>query len=222
MNNSLKEIYEKIYNDQSIRKIYTDIEKREILNKDQAFHNFEHITNVANMVKKILSELNVNEEIIYKAEIASILHDVGALEGKENHAYRSYEFAKKYFNDNKINFEGMDLVTEAIKIHSDGFETENIIALSLILSDKLDVKKNRISEEGKKYIGNRQYAHIENIIVNVKDKMLQIEFVTDGNMDIKEANEYYFTKKIFKSIKAFSQKMGLEYAVLLDNREWKI
>ena len=222
MNNNLKEIYEKIYNDQSIRKIYTDIEKREIINKDQAFHNFEHITNVANMVKKILSELNVNEEIIYKAEIASILHDVGALEGKENHAYRSYEFAKKYFKDNKINFEGMDLVTEAIKIHSDGFETENIIALSLILSDKLDVKKNRISEEGKKYIGNRQYAHIENIIVNVKDKMLQIEFLTDGDMDIKEANEYYFTKKIFKSIEAFSKKMGLEYAVLLDNREWKI
>ena len=222
MDNSLKEIYEQIYNDQSIRKIYDDIEKREIINKEQAFHNFEHITNVTNMVKKILSELNVDEEIIYKAEIASILHDVGAIEGKENHAYRSYEFAKKYFNDKKINFAGIDLVTEAIKIHSDGFETDNIIALALILSDKLDVKKNRISEEGKKYKGNRQYAHIENIIVNVKDKMLQIEFVTDGNMDIKEVNEYYFTKKIFKSLNAFSKKMGVEYTVLLDNREWKI
>ena len=57
MDNSLKEIYEQIYNDQSIRKIYDDIEKREIINKEQAFHNFEHITNVTNMVKKILSEL---------------------------------------------------------------------------------------------------------------------------------------------------------------------
>ena len=51
--------------------------------------------------------------------------------------------------------------------------------------------------------------------------MLQIEFVTDGNMDIKEVNEYYFTKKIFKSLNAFSKKMGLEYTVLLDNRKWK-
>ena len=52
MDNSLKEIYEQIYNNQSIRKIYDDIEKREIINKEQAFHNFEHITNVTNMVKK--------------------------------------------------------------------------------------------------------------------------------------------------------------------------
>ena len=40
------------------------------------------------------------------------------------------------------------------------FTRKNLIALSLIFADKLDIKKSRISKEGKKIVGNRQYAHI--------------------------------------------------------------
>ncbi len=84
--------------------------------------------------------LNYNEDLIYSTKIASILHDTGALQGKDGHAFRSYEFAKKYFEDNNINLKNQEQVLEAIKIHSDGFDTDNVIALCLILADKLDDK----------------------------------------------------------------------------------
>lgn len=219
---NLKAIYDKIYEDKEIIEIYKEVEEYERKNGGRAYHNFEHIKNVNTIVEKILIELNYDKNTIYEAKIACLLHDTGAVEGKENHAYKSYEFAKKYLEKSHIEFSNIDLVLEAIKIHSDGFETNNIIALTLILADKLDIKKTRISEEGKKVEGNRQYSHIEDIILQIEDGTLKINFITDGNIDLEELNNYYFTKKVFKAIKSFSDKLNMNYIVLLDNKVWNI
>ena len=44
----------------------------------------------------------------------------------------------------------------------------------------------------------------------------------DINSILKEINEYYFTKKIFKGVESFSNKLDLKYILLMDNKEWKI
>ena len=41
-------------------------------------------------------------------------------------------------------------------------------------------------------------------------------------MDVEEANEYYFTKKVFRIIESFSNIMKLDNKVLKDNEEWII
>lgn len=114
------------------------------------------------------------------------------------------------------------MVLEAIRIHSDGFDTNNEIALALILADKLDIKKDRISSFGLTIPGNRQYAHIEDIDILIKDGILTISFLSDNRIDLKELNEYYFTKKVFNVIKSFANKLGLKYKVLLDGENWNI
>lgn len=219
---NVEEIYEKLYTDEEIIARYNEVEIYEKNNKGGAYHNFEHVKNVIAIVEQILTELDFDEQFIYKAKIACVLHDIGANEGKVGHANRSYEFAKNYFEKHNINFENIDLVLEAIRIHNNGFDTTNIFAASLILADKLDVKKSRISEEGKKVIGNRQYSHINDITLKIENQTLKINFITDGEIDLKEINEYYFTEKIFKAIEAFSNKLKLKYLIFLDNEEWKI
>lgn len=218
----VEEIYNKILNDKSIRTIYNEIEITEDKEKGWAYHNYDHILNVLEIVENTLLSMNCNQNFIAKAKIACLLHDVGALQGKYNHAYRSYEYAKNYFKNNNITFDGIEDVLEAIKIHSDGFDTNNLIALSLIFADKLDIKKTRISTEGKNIIGNRQYTHIEDIIVNIDNGYLIINFITDGEINIKELNEYYFTKKVFRAIESFSKKANLNWKILMDNNTWNI
>jgi len=217
-----KEVYNFLNSNDDIKNIYIEIENREIKDGGWAFHNYEHVKNVTRIAEKILSDLNFDEDTIYKCKIACLLHDIGALHGKENHAQRSFEYAKKLFEDKNWIFKDFESVLDAIKNHSSGFDTNNIISLSIILADKLDIKKTRISEEGKKIKGNRQYSHIEDITIYIQENILTINFITDGNIIMKEVNDYYFTSKVFKSIEAFSNKLNLKYNILMDKKNWNL
>lgn len=149
-----------------------------------------------------------------------MFHDIGILYGKENHAYKSYEMTKEFFIKNNISFDGMEEVLYAIRDHSNKFDSDSIITLVLILGDKLDIKKTRITDEGTKVIGNRQYSHIEDIIIKIEYNTITIDFKTDNKINIKELNEYYFTQKVFSAINRFSSKMNLKPVILLDNNVW--
>ena len=219
INITVKEVYEKLINNSEIINIYNQIEEYENETGGWAFHNYAHIKNVTDIATNLLKKLNYDDNTIYKSKIACLLHDVGALQGKEGHDIRSYEFAKKFFEDNNWNFLDKDKILEAIKNHSSGFDTDNILTLTIILADKLDIKSSRISEAGKQVIGNRQYGHIKDILIDIKNNTLIVNFITDNKLDINEFNEYYFTKKVFKAIESFSNKLNLQYQVMIDNKE---
>ena len=85
-----KEIYEKIINDKEIIARYENIRKFEDKTGGWAYHDLNHIKRVEKIIDNVLNKLEFDEEFIYKEKIACILHDTGAILGKENHAYRSY------------------------------------------------------------------------------------------------------------------------------------
>ena len=213
--------FNKIKNDKVIKEIYKNIHEYEDAEGGYAYHDYNHVSNVANYCEKILKALKYDDDFICEAKVAAILHDTGCIEGKENHAYRSYEFAKKYIEENKISLKNEKLVLDAIKNHSEGFVTDNIIQLVIILADKIDIKKSRISEAGKQLEGNRQYQYINDIQFEIKDNNFYINFVCDDKINLEELNSYYFTKKVFKSIQAFSDKLNLIPKVSINDKLWE-
>ncbi len=216
------ETFEKIYNDKLIREIYDKINKRENENENAwAHHDFSHVKNVIKMTEQILLSLNYEDKtLIEEAKIAALLHDIGALEGKENHAERSYEFAKKYFEENNINLENKELILNAIRNHSSGFDTDNIVQLALILADKLDIKSTRATKSGLNIKGMRQIQYIKDIVINMDKTNISIKFVCDKNLDKTELEEYYFMRKVGNAIKSFANKLNLKYKVYLNEIEW--
>lgn len=213
--------FNKIKNDEEIIQIYNKISESEDKNKGWAHHNLDHVNNVVELVEKLLKELKYNQNFIEEAKIAAILHDVGCIEGKEDHALRSYEYAKKYLKENNIKLENEKLVLDAIKNHSNGFDTDNIIALTLMLSDKLDIKKSRVAKEGYNIKGMRQLQFIDDILIKINNNILEINFICDEQIDKMELEEFYFTKKVFKAIKSFSDKMQLAANVLFNYNKWE-
>lgn len=213
-------MFEKILNDEYIRGIYDGVTIYEELNDGQAHHNLIHVKNVVITVEKVLKQLGYDNEYIEEAKIAALLHDLGAVEGKKDHAHRSYNMAKKYFEDNNINLKYHDLVLEAIKNHSEGFDSENMMTLSIIFSDKIDIKYDRVTKAGNGVEGVRQLKHIKDIQVDIREKTLVVDFFTDDEVDMKELEEYYFLPKVFKAIRAFSKKINLEPSINLNNDIW--
>ena len=212
--------YELVKSDSDIIKIYKKINEYENKEKQRAYHDYNHVINVSEMVRELLESLNYDKDFIDEAQVAAVLHDTGCTEGKENHEIRSYEFAKLYLEKNNIQLKNRDMVLEAIKNHRNGFDTDNIITLTLILADKLDIKKTRVTREGCNVIGNRQYQYINDINLKIDKNNLKVYFECDEQINLKEVEEYYFTSKVFKAIRSFSDKMELRPDVFINNKKW--
>ena len=210
-----------VRNDKEIVEMYNKIKEYEDKSLGLAYHDYNHVCNVANVAEKLLKALNCSNKFIDEALVGVMLHDIGCIEGKEGHANRSYEYAKKYLEKNNISLENKDMVLEAIKNHSNGFDTDNIIQIVIILADKIDVKKNRITKFGCNAIGNRQYQYVNDINVNLDNKKFTVCFECDKNIDLKELEEYYFTKKIFMAIKSFAKRINVSADVYVNDKPWE-
>lgn len=47
-----------------------------------------------------------------------------------------------------------------------------------------------------------------------------IQFLMDDQFDLVELEEYYFTKKIFHAITAFSKKVNLKPELFINQKNW--
>ena len=68
----------------------------------------------------------------------------------------------------------------------------------------------------------KEYLHIKDIQVEIKEGILKVNFVCDNKINKKVVEEFYFTKKVFKSIDIFAKKMDLKPCILFNNKKWQI
>lgn len=213
-------MFNKIVTDGYIKNIYDEISLIEVAKNIYCKHSQSHIDNVIKTVEQTLLRLKYNPEIIEDAKIAALLHDIGCINGKENHAENSYQMAKQYLENNNIKLHNQKMVLDAIRNHSDGFETDNIIASTIIFADKIDLTKNRLNKLGRKLPGVRQLNYITDVMVNVSNEMLMVQFVINDNFNQQEFETFYFIPKVFKAVSSFAKKVNLKPVILLGQNEW--
>jgi len=218
-------MYERILNDEFIKDIFNKLGIEE--QKEEAFlayHSERHIMNVVYMVVDILRQLDYDSDFVEKASIAAILHDIGMIYGKKDHALNSYNMAKEYFEQNNIDIADKEIILDAILHHSDGFGRNNPIAAALMFADKIDIKKDRVAPKGYDIVGMRQLQYIDDIKIKIDklNKELVIDFIVDAKADKKELEEYYFIDKVFKAINSFAKENSLEERVFYNGDAWSL
>jgi len=206
----LQNLYTKMTNDSIITNEYQIIVGNEKLG-GYATHDLSHINRVISYCEKIAKLLKLNDRDIAGIKIAALLHDIGnAQGGKGGHAERSYEWSKNYLKE--VDDETREKILYAIRDHSgDG---NDIYGKILAFADKIDICDKRILPEGLQIFGNRQYAHILSTDFNIKENKLTVEFKTDGQININEMKQYYFTEKVFQSIKSLADFLTLDYEII--------
>ena len=205
-------LFERIHQDTEIRQIYDAIGQMEDEEAGWAYHNWFHVNNVVAMTEMILKQLAVSEEYLEAAKIAALLHDVGALQGKSGHALRGKQFAEAYFRKQKICLPYQEEILSSIENHSNGFDSEELMTLALIISDKLDITTSRVAKAGYFVPGMRQLQFLKKIEI----------MLSEQELDLEELNAFYFMPKVFKAIAAFSEKIQRRPIVLLNNQEWPV
>ncbi|MCX8074624.1 MAG: HD domain-containing protein [Clostridia bacterium] len=215
-------MFERIKNDEYIKDIYNKITLLEKNGSMWHSHSFKHIDNVINTVESILKQLNYSDDLIEIAKIAAVLHDIGCINGKDEHAERSFEMAKMYFKDNGIITYDNNLILEAIKSHSDIKHDSSFITKVLVFADKLDLKSDRLTEAGKNTDIVKEFQYLEDIIVTINDKDLIVNFIANKQINKKVLESYYFIPKVFRAIKSFADELNINSTILFNNNTWEI
>jgi ubiquinone/menaquinone biosynthesis C-methylase UbiE len=194
---------------------YARVTEREKLPGHYATHDLSHVKRVINHSEKITRLLGLNDEDTAGVKIAALLHDIGYANGdRDGHHERSYEWTKSYLQYKDFKDEVRDKILTAIKEHREG--TGSIYGKILFFADKIDICTERILPEGLKIRGNRQYANIKSVDFGIKDGKLTVAFNTNGNIDMDEMNNYYYTRKVFKSVQDIADYFGLSHKILFD------
>lgn len=84
-----------------------------------------------------------HEKDFYLALIAALLHDIGIVDGRKNHAERSKEMAKKYLEKYEVSSDEIAIIAGAIGCHSGDDRIVNLVDAALMMGDKMDITRSR-------------------------------------------------------------------------------
>lgn len=86
-------IVEKILNNVEILSKYEMIDK---INPYPFNHGMGHIKNVVSLVDDIANCFGLNDREVEILKVCEILHDLGQVDGRENHGHKAAEFSKNF------------------------------------------------------------------------------------------------------------------------------
>ena len=107
-------------------------------------HGIQHMNRVAETVYKLMKEYGCSKNVCYLGYISGLIHDMGMIHGKKNHAQNGSKMAKLFLKKlDFLNNSEIETVANAIATHGDGANAEGNIGLFLAIADKIDMCKER-------------------------------------------------------------------------------
>lgn len=209
--------YIDIINSDFFNYAYSTIEE---LKKDfPVNHGFIHVNHVIENAKKCAKVFNLSEEEERLLLIASALHDIGYLKGRENHAGNGAILAREVLKKSGLNNSQIDVICTAIANHGGDelSDFNNKISMCLILADKLDFVESRYRRD----IEPERYQVFFNILktdISFDNKKLNVKvLVTDKKAEekFKERSFYEKVRKCFSlAAKSLNAEENMEFEVL--------
>lgn len=147
-------------------------------------HDLGHVCKVAEAADYILRELGHTGRILELARIAGLMHDIGNMINRYDHAQTGALLAFQILRDMGMDPEEIFVVTAAIGNHDEGTgQPVNIVSAALILADKVDVRRSRVRNDDFATfdIHDRVNYAVEKaeVQVNNHDKSIQLYLTID-------------------------------------------
>jgi len=158
-------------------------------------HGLRHAAVVSKIAGEILRDLNFNKRKIELAEIAGYMHDIGNFIGRKLHYNTGAILALDILVEMGMSDEEAAIIAGAIGNHEEDIGVAvNDIAAALILADKSDVHRSRVTNKDERTfdIHDRvNYSALEsNVIVKNGDKrLITLEIKIDT--EISKVMEYF-------------------------------
>lgn len=206
--------YINIINDEKITKLFKEIDKH---NDNQFNHGLQHVKNVIENMIKLTKLLGIDEIELNYLLIACVLHDLGQLEGSENHYLRSKMIASSYLKD-LVPEEWFNKITSAIEKHHEKNDIDKLPLFEhlLLFADKMDFTFRRLDVN---YIKQNPADYFESHILDtdyiIENNVLKIKIITDKTINQDSLISWPYYPKITKRIEEFAKKLKINYTIEL-------
>ena len=185
-------------------------------------HSFGHVTKVAECAGYILEILGYDEHRVEVAKIAGLLHDIGNMVNRADHAQSGAVMAFRILDN--LNFDPADiaLIVSAIGNHD---ETEgmpvNAVAAALILADKSDVRRTRVrnADERTFDIHDRVNYSVTASDLSINDARDTVTLELEVDTEYSSVMEYFeiFLGRMLLCKKA-ATTLGLEFKLRINGQ----
>jgi HD superfamily phosphodiesterase len=177
-------VYENFLNNGEINKILANINE---MHKDEIMscHGKGHALTVVATAEKILQSFACDARTVELGKIAALLHDIGCIAGRWEHAKKSAALARVFLNDaDFLSREERDVIVQAIEDHSAGKNISSAVGAALLIADKTDLSGQRILPMENLDTVHKNLLEVETIDIQVSEKNVTINYITTKKFSI--------------------------------------
>lgn len=205
--------YKDIIKSDYFNETYAKIEE---LKKDfYVNHGFVHVNGVIENAKYLADLFGLTSKQKELLLMASALHDVGYLMGREGHAKNGSILVNDYLKD-KLPKKDVDIICSAIASHGGKKESdyENSISMCLILADKFDFTKVRYKDDGKEHVYLPLFKSTEKILLErVEGNNFKLNIYTTNKQLFDDLDDNYYFIKLFEVFRKLERVCGYKIEV---------
>lgn len=214
-------LYEQLLKEEYVKNLYKAIENNKRI---PISHGMKHISNVIGYCLKFSELFNLNEKDQEILLTAAVMHDVAQVFLQPNHASNGALIVKEMLENNEsIDPEyikskvDIERVCKIVANHGGKKEEEyeDFLSAILILSDKLDITKDRVRPAYKKYDFLWYMENIEKVDLELKNNNINIIIRTNIDTTFEKLNEKHGLDKIPKVFNMFCEKYNFKYTIVV-------
>ncbi|MBE6855569.1 MAG: HD domain-containing protein [Ruminococcus sp.] len=183
-------------------------------------HAFAHVEKVAQTAGWLLESLNYDERTIELAKIAGMLHDIGNVINRVDHAQSGAVMAFRLLDNLSMPATEICSIISAIGNHDESTaQPLNPISAALIIADKTDVRRSRVrnSDFTTFDIHDRVNYAVERAELRFSEDKSALELVLDIDTEISSVMEYFeiFLERMLLCKRA-SAFFGVRFAMIVN------
>ncbi len=197
-------------------KVIENYNKIDDINPYPFNHGLKHVKNVCKIMDKLCSTLDITGEEKEALLIASALHDIGQVDGREEHGRKAKEFLIDNFETELKNNPFYKDILDAIEKHDSPCVIENSLFTLLVqFCDKMDFSKDRLEDNYRDKFRYYCYENIDNIDFIYNDESFGINIITSNIDNFMESflNEN-FSKKVINAVEVLAKKLNRKMIIL--------
>lgn len=183
-------------------------------------HSFPHVERVAHTSALILETLGYDERTVELARIASIMHDIGNVINRVDHAQSGAVMAFRLLDNLSMPADEICSIISAIGNHDEGTgQPLDAISAAMIIGDKTDVRRSRVRNHDLLTfdIHDRVNYAVEQSTVRFNDNNTSIILDLQIDTEISSVLEYFeiFMERMLLCRRA-SQFLGVQFEMIVN------